>query len=319
MWPYLYFKPQRMAKILMFADLHIDDFKTFSKGFSRLNNTLKALIHVFVTANDHGIVNIGFSGDLFNKQKQLPTVVINSTVEVFKSLFEMFPSIDFYAISGNHDLATRSSASDDYITALTYLSSIFDRFHILDMKTATTVDGLTIAGIPYLNSRDEFSDALDTICQTDGVDILMVHQTPDEFMDGEVSVDDQRFKRFKKVFSGHIHEFNEYNQWFIMLGNPLHQNLSDECSDKFICIYDSDTDELAPLPTAGLFPEFKRGTHRDDGNFWIEDVSQIQNESELINNFSTSLKESELLANYCHEIGTDDFILKLGIKCLPKV
>lgn len=302
-------------ELLIFSDLHIHNYKRFSTENSRLYNTLDVLDKVFAVASNRNIKSILFCGDLFDKQKSIPTVVINETVDRFQSLFNMHPEISMYCITGNHDLGTRTSLEEGYVSSLQHLDTVFPRLKVIDFGYVYLSEEIIVSGIPYLQSRTEFSEALERVHKH--TNILLVHQTPDQFMDGELDVKDKRFKKFDHVFSGHIHQFKQYTDNFTMVGSPLHRDLGDEDNEKFILIYDTENKSIEQLSTQGMYPEFKRGKDEDDGNYWIEPMVDNIEVDVLDYEFSTLMSPEELVTNYYNQLQLEDKeLLNIGIKCV---
>lgn len=225
---------------LIFSDLHIHNYKRFSKnnGKDRLYNCLNILSELYTKASKTDS-DILFCGDLFDSSSLLPTIVVNSTLAVLKSLEKAYPNVKFIAISGNHDHSSKNIQGKPNDHALKYLQIALDNFIVLDNKKDTMYkyDNVNIYGVPYYESSQDFSDAVNLILdgigksKDDKIKILLTHQTPKGIMDGLIDYDfdpnSDEFNHFDYIFNGHIHKRFEHTDTRITVGNPMHKDLDD--------------------------------------------------------------------------------------------
>ncbi len=197
-------------RFIVFSDLHLHNYKRFSKGQSRLDNCTQALRDILDYAHEHDINNVLFCGDLFDTPKALNTVVINRAIEVFSEAFEKNPILKFIAISGNHDHASKNLLGSPAESALTCLSNAFPRFLLID-DTFIATDCGRIHGIPYYEYPEHFYQALDTARKSlsKKLNILLIHQSPmgikNLHIPADIDISDSRFSSFDIVLTGHIH------------------------------------------------------------------------------------------------------------------
>lgn len=306
-------------EFIVFSDLHIHNYKKFSQNDSRLNDTLNILEGIFKFAHNNEIHNILFAGDLYDKQTNIPVVVVNRTMEKFKGLFQKYPHIEFYAISGNHDLATKN-IEDSFVSSVQHLEVAFDNFHLLD-NDSTTIEEVPVVGIPYCHTRDQFNQYLKEAPHPDT--ILLIHQQPDQFWTGECDADDPLFQTYAHVFCGHIHEYRRINNKFTLIGNPLHRDLGDAGQEKGFLIYDSDKKDHEFISTEGMYPEFIKVENEDevdpddDKNFIVVKPKPLEPINQIENDFSLGQELKSLVKNYWKEVdGKDKEKLKIGLKCV---
>jgi DNA repair exonuclease SbcCD nuclease subunit len=150
-------------KALYFTDLHVHNYKQFDTDASRLHNCLRVIDILFQYANKNHIEYILFGGDLYDRQKAIPTVVVNSVVAKFTHLFQTYKDIKFVAISGNHDHASANLLHSPAETSLTHLNTIFDNFILIDNDSHTLEIGLQVHGIPYYEYADDYHTQLSTV------------------------------------------------------------------------------------------------------------------------------------------------------------
>lgn len=318
--------------LTVFSDLHIHNYQAYSHNGNRLDNTLDVLVKVFEFSRKNNCKHILFCGDLYDRQKAIPTSVVNRTIAVFNDLFET-SDIQLIAITGNHDLATRGGVDVEYVSALEHLAEIFDNFHLIDFSSyeITCTDGCTvhmqdttvhIQGIPYVHSREDFDKALDAACDSvmGDVAILMTHQTPDQFMNGEFDCEDHRFSVFDFVFNGHVHK-SFYAGNVLTVGSPLHRDFGDEGDEKGFWLIDTEAtgdDRCVFVSTRGVYPEFKTGEPNNDFDYFRPHAPTWERES-MDFDFSNNLQPLDLIRNYLKQENiTNPLILKTGEKCVSK-
>lgn len=224
-------------KILVFTDLHIHDYKQFNSDHNRLDNCLKVLHDVADRAHHDGINTILFVGDLFDSQRALLTRVVNRTVETFVHLFEKYPDIRWYAITGNHDQAEKSLYKGVGTTpaesALKHIETLSDgQFYIVD-SSIIEIGNVLVGGIPYYEYPEHFEQAL--LDLTEAIDIhyetpeefykiLLIHQTPvdptgNPMIKTETNPSDPVYSKWDYTFCGHIHSRKQLTDNFLIVGS----------------------------------------------------------------------------------------------------
>jgi DNA repair exonuclease SbcCD nuclease subunit len=328
-------------KFILYSDVHAHNFKTHSRvDHSRLDYCIDAIKAVYQKANDEGINVVVFGGDLFDNQRLLPTEVVNRLVDLFINLSEDFPEIVCYAISGNHDYATKNLLHSPAITALTHIERIIpDNFVIIDNQVRILEnEKVVLVGIPYYELPEhyntvlsEISNKVDTLENKNVPKILIIHQTPTGLANPNIPTDtdvnDELYDSFDMVFCGHIHQKQDITPKFSLIGSPLHRDLGDEGDEKGFWIVDTETMTKKFVSTKGNFPEFIRvelslgqGVPKDDFNYivpiWKHAVDGTV-ESVNTENFSSALSPTKLLENYWNEVdGVNKGLLEAGLQCI---
>lgn len=324
-----------MSKYIIMSDLHAHNYKQFNSDNQRLENCLSVLEDCFILAHEKGAEHILFAGDLYDAQKAIPTIVVNKVIQKFDYLFNKYPGIDFVAISGNHDYATKNLLDKPAVTALTHLDEIFGGFILIDNQTLTLESGVTISGVPYYEYQDHYHTMLEQrTFEIDPADhnILLVHQTPDNISNTSIPADtdpeSHLYGYFNQTFCGHIHKREILTNKFMLVGSPLHRDQGDIGQDKGILIYDTDATNEALMPGEvefiGLnYPQFMRveeddPAYADDYAIVAAKVGIIEDAQDLeVRKFNTDLKAEELLTNYWEEAGEGDGdLLQVGLSFL---
>ena len=316
-----------MSKFLIFADLHIHNYKQFNKDNSRLTNCLNVLDDIFETASATGINTILFPGDLFDSQKALPIIVVNQTIKKFIQLFEKHPHVNFVACSGNHDYGSKNLIDKPAVSALTHLAEVFiDRFILID-NTFVDIDNVRIHAVPYYEYSDHYHDALEKRTfellepQTD---LLMIHQTPDGISNtsfaGDTDPDSHLYGYFQHIFCGHIHKREYLSNKFTVVGSPLHRDLGDVGETKGFLIYDS-TNNIIEFVALENYPEFIKVDDTTDAaynnDYAVQNKLVVENTSTIdldSKKFNTNLKAEQLVENFWLEAdGEDKDLLSVGL------
>lgn len=334
-----------MAKHLavIFADLHIHSYQQFNEDGNRLGNCLKALKEVFFFCKKNGIKTILFAGDLYDSHKSIPKEVVNETVATFVQLFGANPEIKMFAISGNHDQATKNLYGKPAVSALTHLHTIFpDNFIIMDGGVLEIGGGLLVAGVPYYEYAEhytkrlqEVTEAVEGIKKTNSVVLgaevkayLMVHQTPNgignSMIPYEADSTDPIYDVYEHIFCGHIHSHQQLMPRFTVVGSPIHRDLADAGLTKGFLVMNLYKPEKGYIfqPLLG-FPEFREiyeGDEigeEDDNNFIVVKprLDSIKlTETANVAQFNASLESAVLVTNYWQEVdGKDKELLKMGL------
>ncbi len=321
-------------KILVFSDHHVHNFKQHSNGTDRLEHTLRCLKLIYAYADKKRIDTILFCGDMFEMQKALPTIVINSITEVFLELEEKYPTIGLVSISGNHDHDAMNLISKEANSSQKWLSLIFDSYYLLDNKSMLVnmqtsfeekSEGvLNLIGIPYYEYAEDFKvkllEAAEKVVEKH-LNILMIHQTPEgvknsQYYKVDTNDSEDLYAKFDLVICGHIHLTEWLAKNFLVVGAPMHQDYGDAGTEKGFWVIDTeDLQEHKFVCLNSKFPTFiKREADDVPGedekeSDYVQILPKIIGEhvgAEGIENFRADLPEEELLKNYLDEVADDD-------------
>lgn len=321
---------------IIFSDLHIHDYKQFNSNGERLNNCLRVLTDIGDVCQKYGITTVFFSGDLYDTQKAILTKVINATVDAFIKFSKSYPDITIYAISGNHDYATKSLENKSAVSAIEHIASIVpDTFKIIDNSSACVCEGVYVYGVPYYDYPEHFEVkarelATDSFNSFDGTDVkryLLIHQTPKGIGNEMIPVDcnpvDDYFSAFDHVFCGHIHKRQYLTEKFTVVGSPIHRDMGDVGETKGFLIMNLLKPEkglkFAPLTN---YPQFVKGDTVEfnaDKDFVIPTIT-LEVEDDIFKrfeDFTSDTSPKDLLTNYWEEVGEGNKdLLDVGLSFL---
>lgn len=337
-----------MSKAIIISDLHIHDYQNFNRKGERLANCLRVLDDVFAFADKHQIKTIIFGGDLFDTPKVLLTVVIHKAVERFKVLFDAYPDIKFYVITGNHDQPRKNLPNAPAGSSTDYLASVFpDNFINFDNTVKQVTETAWIWGIPYYEHPEHYSKVLDdTVALVqqrnddlggDGitetvVDYLFIHQTPVGIGNKMIATDtdptDERYGAFNHVYCGHIHKRMQLAENFTVIGSPIHRDFGDAGETKGFLVVNLDKPEKKAvfIPLEG-YPTFQT-RYEDEAPLELEaenyvrvkpvlHISSSVEDVEDAAKFDTSLENEQIVTHYWEAVdGKDEELLKIGLSLL---
>jgi DNA repair exonuclease SbcCD nuclease subunit len=241
-----------------------------------------------------------------------------------------------YAISGNHDHATKNLIGNEAVSALSHLAQAFpDNFFLIDNGVAEVEIGVYVCGIPYYEYKKHFDDMLDECVEglkdlpEDSEKYLMIHQTSKGMIPAlaeyEADPEDPRYDNFNHVFAGHIHIHKELSPGFVSVGSPIHKDASDVGYTKGFLVMDlsKPSDGFKRVPLVG-YPEFVRqgsdgAENASDGDYVIESPARLARpeslDTDTLENFNVDLPDVEILTNYWNEVdGEDKDLLETGLK-----
>ncbi len=215
--------------MIIFSDLHAHNFTDYHEN--RLGLILDTLDKVLLAAHEKK-TSVIFCGDIVHKHGYVPTEVIKGLV----SVFNRYPTVPFYALSGNHDQATRNSIECPAHSFIDALSAAIPNIQCIDWQRVS-IEGVEVIGIPYLASASDFNRAVAHLNPSvgDHTKILICHQTPtllfNSFIPAQIDITNPELDKYDFVFMGHIHRYQEITKNRFMVGNPIVQDAGD-CGDE---------------------------------------------------------------------------------------
>lgn len=294
--------------MVVFSDLHIHNYSKFSTNSSRLRNCLDVLDEIFGAAKNND-THILFCGDLFDKQITIPVEVYNSTIEKFSILFARYPTTKFYAISGNHDHASKNTLAKPAISALESISIAFKNFVIIDNLTAI-IENYRVFGIPYYEYIEDFYSVLAEI--PNNIDILVIHQAPigisNKFIHANLDIDFA--KKFKMTLCGHIHKRETLKNNLYIIGSPMHKDLSDEGEIKGYYLLNDYEMTFVPLDK---YPKFS--SIPSEGNYYVPRLEKILEKELNIAIETVDISKHNLLKAFLKQEKRMD-LFELATECL---
>lgn len=301
-------------KLLFFSDLHLGTgiFKGELSNLDMLDLGKDILHQILSLAKLHKATVI-FGGDWFHNPINVNIASLNASIEIINR----YPSVDIYAISGNHDLSSKIIYETDengYFkypdTALTVLSKACPNFKLCDNLPfgvfANVRPGgldLVIHFIPYFNRGEDFQDYMYNTIQNndkvnlDNVSILVMHQSiannglnliPD------VDLDDCSYNW---IMCGHIHKPADLGD-IIIMGNPYQRDSGDFGQLKNVYLYDTLSNSFEKIRLD--YPNVSKSMSTLQGleiNLDIVEEEDVYQTNDVVNILEKYCNDSDLL-NY---------------------
>lgn len=175
-------------------------------------------------------------GDIFDSRQSVNVLILNSAIQIFEEISKILP---VYIILGNHD-TYRKNTNDIYSTKIfEYIKNvnIFKEPEVVTISKNNIHKNILL--MPWRKNIEEENKAINDspdcnylFCHTDikGIQYNLV-RTVD--MGNDINI----YKKYDKVFSGHIHYRQESNN-LIIVGSPYALTRSDTNNKKGIYIFD---------------------------------------------------------------------------------
>ena len=320
-------------KILVTSDWHIHTYKDFP---NREENIFSAVEDMFSYCNDNNITAIYFGGDLVHANNNTPIKVTLNVLDLFERMFDKYPQINVFAISGNHGLGEKSilERANNLISWVQILSKRFSNFNCIDMGSWYTSDtqDTVVYGIPYLEFKEDFDKALTiqsdkAAKSTAKFKTLLIHQTPDFptiNFPMDTNPNDPRYKVFDHVHCGHIHKRMPITEYFSLIGTPTQLGFDEgglQVDNGFL-VYDTETKKNTfhklDYPK---FVEVKEGEPHPPNCYvrelpnYVPTVTTASREE-----FTEGNSKDAILVSYCKAQGIEDqATIDVGLKILSKI
>jgi DNA repair exonuclease SbcCD nuclease subunit len=229
-------------------------------------------------------------GDVFDNRQSVNLAAQDLAIRVFEELGKIFP--DIHIIVGNHDIMRKNSNEISSVDCLKYLPNVtvLKEPKILKYKSATCLL------MPWRRDHKHEKETLDSI--NDNIDYMFCHTetqgvqtspSTKHLHDGGNTV--STFKRFKRVYSGHIH-YRQDKENFVLVGNPYQMTRSDRDNQKGIYLLDLESGDHTFFENK-LSPVFLRYYINEILEMRMEDI-----EKAIKNNFVDIFIPSNVLGKY---------------------
>ena len=183
-------------------------------------------------------------GDLYDNRNAIPIIASYKAEKILVDISKILP---VHLIVGNHDLWNKGTNDVNSVRLFNYV----DNITVYTETTSLEIGGQKLVLMPWVEKRLDMVKQLESssgdylFCHSDLNGCRMhlnsvAHRNPDK-----INVDE--FKKFKHVFSGHIH-IRQTNRNFTFIGSPYQLDRNDMDDQKGITILDLDTDKIGFVP-----------------------------------------------------------------------
>lgn len=225
-------------KVCLITDTHIgarNDSRNFSKYFEKFYTDV-----FFPYLKDNDITRIIHLGDIFDRRKYINFQTLH---ESRRWLFEPLREYEVDLIIGNHDTSFKNTND---VNSPDLVLRDYPNIKVHSEAVDIDVDGTPLAILPWVCS-DNYLESMEFLSKTRS-QLLFGHLEIQgfEMHAGSVSdtgFDENLFKRFDMVFSGHFHHRSTRGN-IHYLGSPYEMTWSDYSDARGFHVFDTDTREL---------------------------------------------------------------------------
>jgi DNA repair exonuclease SbcCD nuclease subunit len=192
-------------------------------------------------------------GDFFDSRQSINLKVLNLGISIAEELSSIF--IDgVYVIIGNHDIFGKNTNDVNSLKSIKWIPGI----NIFEDPVTIKLMNKYFFLMPWRKDHSAEAETLDYI---EPLDVLCCHADIrglkfNKYVNVESGAEIDKFKKFTKVYSGHIHYAQKQDN-ITMLGSPYELTRSDMDNQKSITLLDlSDMNEIVYPNT--FSPKFKK-------------------------------------------------------------
>ncbi len=202
-----------------------------------LDASLKALR--FTIDNSQGCRDIILLGDIFELKDRIPSFIKNKFIEAIEYA-TIKKKKNVYVLVGNHDIAPDGHISIRWLNA--YATIIYE-------PEVIRINNKEILMLPYTTDIDQ----LERVLQKSKADYCCAHIDVKDINIGcyrsKNGVRLELFKKFKKVFLGHIHNsFSSISDNYIVVGSPYQTDWSELDRKRFIILDNNKVTSVSIVP-----------------------------------------------------------------------
>jgi len=239
-------------EVLIFSDIHIHPHK---RSNDRLEHCLKALDWVFDVAEQRGITQILFGGDLYHDRQKIEVYTYQRTFETLEKRLRG-GKFKLYLLLGNHDLWYNDKTSVSSVIPLSALPGV----QIISQPERLNIAGSNWDFIPFTHNP---ITTLEELKKKSGnpeyalghiaIDGAILHGTQYSDVaiehDGDmVSVGVSLFDHYKHTFLGHYHAEQRVNEKVEYVGSPLELSFGEAFQKKHIIAFNGKTGKRTYIP-----------------------------------------------------------------------
>lgn len=177
-------------------------------------------------------------GDIFDSRQSLNILVMNSCIEIFKDLGQIFANTGVYVMTGNHDCWTKDSSQVHSLSCIAALENVY----VYNNPEHIETDNKNLLLMPWgMNSEEEKK-----FLESNSSDVLFVHTDIKEArFNAKVTVEHgnnpDTYRKHKRVYGGHIHYRQKVNNFITLIGSPYQMTRSDIGNKKGFYLLDLET------------------------------------------------------------------------------
>jgi DNA repair exonuclease SbcCD nuclease subunit len=177
-------------------------------------------------------------GDTFDSRQLLDITVLNNVIDLFIDLSNILP---IHCIIGNHDISKRAETDINSLKPFGFIPNVY----VYEKPVVITNNTSSILLLPWIGDKEKEEN----YAKANKTEYIFAHTDItgfkyDNFKEIKKGVDFIKMKHIKRLFSGHIHKRQEFNNKFIYIGSPYHTKRSDIGNQKGVYKFNPDKNEI---------------------------------------------------------------------------
>ena len=193
-------------------------------------------------------------GDVYDSRQSINIKVLNLGVDIFEELSAIFKD-GVYVIAGNHDLWGKSTNKINSLKSIKWIPNI----NVFEDPVTLKLMDKNFFLMPW---RKDHNAETETLEYVQPHDVLCCHADIrglkfNKYVNVESGADISKFKKFTKVYSGHIHYAQKQDN-ITMLGSPYELTRSDMDNSKSITLLDLSNNMTEIVFPNTFSPRFKK-------------------------------------------------------------
>tara|TARA_R110001599_G_scaffold167251_4_gene357177 strand:- start:9640 stop:10734 length:1095 start_codon:yes stop_codon:yes gene_type:complete len=178
-------------------------------------------------------------GDVFDNRQSINLAAQDLGIRVFEELSKIFPEI--HVIVGNHDIMRKNTNDISSVDCIKYVPNVT----VHKEPQLIKYKNVKCLLIPWRRNAEHERETIESY--SEDIDYVFCHSETQgvqtspstrHLHEGGNSVD--LFKKFKRVYSGHIH-YRQKKKNFVLVGNPYQMTRSDRGNQKGVYLLDLDS------------------------------------------------------------------------------
>lgn len=285
----------KAKRVWFITDTHLGVRNNSSEWVDIIDDYFKNFFFPLVEKNyQPGDVLIGL-GDFFDSRQSVNLRVLNLGVDIVEKFSKIFVD-GIWLLVGNHDIFGKNTNDINSLKSIKWIPGV----SICQEPSSIKLGDKTFFMMPWRKDSTEEELCLDS---AESHDYLCCHCDIrglkfNRFVNVEHGSDPSKFKKFSRVFSGHIH-YGQTVGNINMLGSPYEITRSDSGNKKGIYLLELQSDSLYFFEN-NLSPKFKRFYFEEILEKTIEEVNE-----EFNNNFIDVMIDPKLALKAPLNILTD--------------
>lgn len=270
-------------KIFFISDLH---FGVRNNSTEWLNNQLDYFYNFFIPTLKSNLEKndvLFVLGDIFDNRQNIDINVFDSVMKLFVTMSKILP---IHIIVGNHDTYLKNNNEVTVLKVFNYIENVTV---YIEPTVLYIGDDKSIFMLPWCVDNETEAKFISENNSTYLCSHLDINQVKyNSFSNSKHGNNSEIFKKYERVFNGHIHH-NQVKNNIVILGSPYAINRGDFNNRKVINVFNTKTDELRIIENTHS-PEFITISFTD---LMSMDFSEF--ESKIKNNYVDIIVEKNSL------------------------